>query len=231
MKDGLLGTNLKTEKIAPMPCRVRSLSLAPANSAGGKTICSFSNAACRKACISETGQYRFDYARAVRAAKTQALLNEPIAFARMLIAALLAETHRAIRVGLPIFHRLNTLSDIPWEVFIPGLFDLFAQFPVRFYDYTKIPGRIVPVNYHLTFSRSGTNDRHVESEIAAGRNIAVIFETENDFPATWNGIEVINGDTHDVRALDPIQRIVALRFKKPATGATARNSGSFVVLA
>jgi hypothetical protein len=237
MKNGLLGTNLKTEKDAPLDCRVRALALAAAASAFGPTVCPFSNRACREACISETGHYRFDYARAVRIAKTRALLNEPVAFARMLIGALLAEAHRALKVGLPLFPRLNTLSDIPWEEFIPGLFDLFAQWPVRFYDYSKIPGRVTPANYHLTFSRSGTNDRHVASEIARESNIAVIFDVDArraqglpDFPETWDGIPVINGDAHDVRALDPIGVIVGLKYKRPATGATVKSSGSFVVL-
>jgi hypothetical protein len=236
MKNGLLGTNLKTEKAAPIPCRVRALALAPANFAGGPTICSFSNKFCREGCIEGTGHYRFDYAKATRTARTLALLGEPLAFARMLVGALLAESHRAIKVGLPVFHRLNTLSDIPWEEFIPGLFDLFARWPVSFYDYSKVPGRITPANYHLTFSRSGTNDRHVKAEIARGSNIAVVFDVKarrarglSDLPATWEGIEVINGDKHDVRALDPAGVIVGLKYKNSA-GASISGAGSFVVL-
>jgi hypothetical protein len=149
----------------------------------------------------------------------------------------MAESHRATKAGVPLFPRLNTLSDIPWELFIPGLFDFFARWPLRFYDYTKIPLRDTPENYHLTFSRSGSNDQHVEAEIARGSNIAVVFDVKErramglpDLPETWNGIEVINGDEHDVRALDPLGVIVGLKYKLPATGATAKSSGPFVVL-
>lgn len=236
MKNGMLGTNIKTEKDAPIPCRVRALALAPAK-ASGIDVCAFKSKACERACIGETGHYRFDYARAVRVAKTQALTSEPLAFARVLLAALVAEAHRAIKMGLPLFPRLNTLSDLPFELFIPGLFEFFARWPLRFYDYTKIPSRSTPENYHLTFSRSGSNDHHVESEIARGRNIAVVFDVNArrakglpDLPDTWNGIKVINGDIHDVRALDPVGVIVGLKYKLPATGATAKSSGSFVVL-
>jgi hypothetical protein len=72
--------------------------------------------------------------------------------------------------------RLNVFSDLPWEMMAPGLFDDFRN--VQFYDYTKVPGRVVPDNYDITFSYAGTK-RNVDSmdhEIRdLGRRVAVVF--------------------------------------------------------
>ena len=45
-----------------------------------------------------------------------------------------------------------------------------------------------------------------------GQNVAVVFD---DIPATWLGLEVINGDEHDLRFLDGVGVIVGLKAKGP----------------
>lgn len=228
----------KLEKALPVPGLIAGLSLAPADAAG-PTVCAFSNEACRLACIAETGQYRFTYPRALRIAKTRALRAEPVAFLRMLQASLEWFARLARKQSKTAFVRLNVLSDIPWEDFCPGLLEHFSDGSsaadevgsIRFYDYTKIPGRQTPSNYHLTFSRSGTNDMHVETEMARGMAIAVVFATRDkeNLPATWRGRPVVNGDKHDARPLDPKGAIVGLSYKLPATGATMEDCGAFLV--
>jgi len=71
-------------------------------------------------------------------------------------------------------------------------------------DYTKNPrrfARALPANYHLTFSRSETNEAQALELLARGVNVAVVFA--GDKPATWHGFTVVDGDEHDLRHLDP----------------------------
>ena len=130
----------------------------------------------------------------------------------------------ATRKGLPLAIRPNGSTDIAYEgirffispelaaelsevtgqTIFPELHTIFSAFPfVQFLDYTKIPHRFarkLPSNYHLTFSRSETNESQCLELLARGVNVAIVFES---VPATWNGFHVINGDAHDLRHLDP----------------------------
>ena len=82
--------------------------------------------------------------------------------------------------------------------------NLFERFPdVAFVDYTKIARRFeraLPPNYHLTLSRSETNEGECLEALTRGINVAVVFERK---PAAWHGFECIDGDEHDLRQLDP----------------------------
>ena len=72
---------------------------------------------------------------------------------------------RAEKKGLRPCFRLNLTSDLPWEnIRCNDGMNIFEKFPhVQFYDYTKgfmekyLNGEM-PRNYHLTFSRSESND-------------------------------------------------------------------------
>jgi hypothetical protein len=107
---------------------------------------------------------------------------------------------------------------------------IFAHFPdVQFYDYTKHEDRVIkharglmPANYHLTFSRSETNEDACLRVLAAGGNVAVVFAVSSHkrrdgtlapLPATWHGYRVVDGDEDDLRFLDPAGVVVGLRAK------------------
>jgi hypothetical protein len=83
--------------------------------------------------------------------------------------------------------------------------NVFAAFPdVDFVDYTKNVarfGRALPANYHLTLSRSETNEAQCIAALGRGINVAVVFAGAK--PARWHGFDVIDGDLHDLRQLDP----------------------------
>jgi len=50
---------------------------------------------------------------------------------------------------------------------------------VQFYDYTKLPNRRnLPPNYHLTFSRSESNEHYVPMAFDNGMNVAVVFRKD-----------------------------------------------------
>jgi len=75
----------------------------------------------------------------------------------------------------------------------------------------------------LTFSWSGVNQRYVESEVARGRRVAVVFllpgglhaRRSMALPSTFMGLPVVDGDVSDVRPRDPAPGVVGLRWKIP----------------
>ena len=105
------------------------------------------------------------------------------------------------------------------------------MFPdVVFYDYTKFPinKRVnLPKNYTLTFSRSEANHDQVLENLRAGRNVAIVFSTKKseELPSQYLGYEVIDGDIHDMRFLDPKGVIVGLKAK----GDARKDTSGFVV--
>ena len=82
----------------------------------------------------------------------------------------------------------------------------------------------LPGNYHLTFSRSETNDGTAFglSKLFGG-NVAIVFSGE--FPKKHYGRKVINGDLDDLRFLDPARCIVGLKAK----GKAKKDESGFVI--
>lgn len=182
-----------------------------------RTFCAGSNAFCRAGCLVYSGHQATDpYNLAIKVGFSKALLGAPVAFAKLLHEAIRWRTTSGRKARVEYFVRLNVLSDLPWELIWPELFERLGD--VCFYDYTKVAGREPPPNYDLTFSYSGTNWRLSESELAAGRRCAVVFFADRAgkrFPETWRGYRVVPGDDHDIRPLDPPGVVVGLNYKTP----------------
>ena len=135
---------------------------------------------------------------------------------------------KASRENMTLAVRLNGTSDVRWELEWIGNENLMSLFPtVAWYDYTKIPGRTVPANYHLTFSYSGVAAFQpvVEKQLRhnSDTNLAVVFS--GDLPDNWLGRTVVNGDASDVRYQDPAGVIVGLTAK----GKAKNDTSGFVV--
>lgn len=198
--------------------------LAPAASSG-REVCPKRSPGCTTACLNTAGRGMMHTVQAGRLRKTLMYHEDRAGFMAFLISDMLAGIRKADREGVTPVFRLNGTSDIPWErVRFDGL-NVFEIFPaVQFYDYTKILNRKVSAypNYHLTFSRSENNDRDVARAIAAGMNVAVVF---NELPATYLGLPVISGDEDDLRFLDPKNVIVGLTAK----GRARKDTSGFVV--
>jgi hypothetical protein len=150
------------------------------------TVCASATAQCSASCLVFSGQHTNDrYNTIKKLSLTMSLFHEPVAFMRVLYAAIEAWGTECECMGAAPFVRLNMLSDIPWELLVPDMFDRFRD--IRFYDYTKVAGRMplrggeYPVpNYDLTFSYSGTgvNLEALSYEIEQNkRRIAVTFAT------------------------------------------------------
>lgn len=215
---------------------------------GKFTLCAGSSQDCRDSCLVFAGQNASErYNTYRKVAQTMALLNEPAAFLRMLVESIeMWMRELGAQCGcLRPFVRLNVLSDVPWELVAPWLFEHFegasvgtSGDPLMFYDYTKVAGRRTPKNYDLTFSVSGTdaNRAWAKDEIERGRRIAVVFLghkkvgeswqqirpkgptaiAQMPLPRTFWGLKVIDGDISDVRPYDPAPACVGLRWKTPS---------------
>ena len=107
---------------------------------------------------------------------------------------------------------------------------LFDHYPdQQWVDYTKNPRRFdraLPANYHLTFSRSETNEAIALQLLARGVNVAVIFDHK---PETFHGFTVVDGDEHDLRHLDPRGAVGFIIGLSPKGRKAKRDMRGFVV--
>lgn len=204
---------------------------APA-SLSGHNVCAGSSAGCRMACLATSGHGRYKRVQEARVIKTQRFYNERETFMAQLIKELGAIVRKAERENLIPAARLNLTSDIAWENITYQGKTIFEHFPgVQFYDYSKIIKRVLPnskarqiPNYHLTFSRSESNQPFVELAVKAGVNVAVVFAGAK-LPETYLGRPVFSGDESDVRFLDPKGCIVGLTTK----GRAKHDKSGFVI--
>ena len=216
--------NAKTLKSQAFGYETFIMHLSPA-ARSGYNVCPSASVGCMASCLNTAGRGCYGRVQSARRRRTKMFFENRAEFFALLIADIYTGIRRAKAHGLIPCFRLNGTSDIAWEnQIVPHTSgNIFAMFPdTQFYDYSKIPGRITPANYHLTFSRSESNDTQVNREIAAGQNVAVVF---HKVPEVWNGIPVYVGDDSDLRFLDPSGVIVGLTTK----GKARKDTSGFVI--
>ena len=226
-----LQNNAKTAKSDLEKYHGAILHLAPADKAGrAYNTCAGASDGCRAACLNTAGRGRFDSIQRARIRKTRWFFDDRVGFMHQLVDDVGLLVQQASKVGKIPVVRLNGTSDIPWEsVLIEGFCNIFEYYPqVQFYDYTKLPLRAVGnrwLNYHLTFSKSESNQAIVRRLVnATNVNIAVVFSAE--LPEYYLGRPVVDGDTYgDFRFLDPQGVVVGLKAK----GDARRDDSGFVV--
>lgn len=199
------------------------LSLSP-YTISGKNFCSHASQGCAAACLNTAGMGRFSNVQAARLKKSQWFINDRPAFLTQLNKELNLLNIQAMK-GKKISVRLNVLSDLPWE----NLIDMNLYPFIHFMDYTKNPKRMerfinkeLPANYHLTFSRSESNELVAQAISASGGNVAIVFD---NLPKEFYGVPVIDGDETDLRFLDVTPCIVGLVAK----GKAKKDDSGFVV--
>jgi hypothetical protein len=196
--------------------------------AKGINVCSHASAGCAASCLVGSGfGGMYTGVQKGRIEKTNYFLSNRTAF----LFQLKSEIEKAIRKhegNAIVTIRLNGTSDLPYEKY--KVFDgknIFEIFPsVQFYDYTKNYlrfNKVLPSNYHLTFSRSETNHDKAMELLKRGINVAMVFDK---LPSTFEGFEVINADLDDLRFLDKKGVICGLKYKK-MTGKGANNAEAF----
>ena len=204
------------------------LHLAPAKSSGIGNVCTSASPGCIASCLFTAGRGRMQNVQVARIAKTKMWFEHREKFVELLIKEIGSLVKKAAKLGKLPALRLNGTSDIIWEKQAPELFTLFPT--VQFYDYTKHVFRCgknykLPVNYHLTFSRSETNDAECKRVIKAGKcNVAVVFENKN-YPPIWMGRPTYSMDDTDLRFLDPPKSVGALYAK----GKAKKDNSGFVL--
>lgn len=228
----LLSTaNPKTQKGVKLGYLTFVLHLAPANVSGYET-CPKRTAGCTAACLNTAGRggmfkkgMTTNSVQEARKRKTRLFFEDRQEFMRLLAADIRQAVKYAQRRGLTPVFRLNATSDLAWEKYTveddKNVFELFPD--VQFYDYTKILGRKIAAykNYHLTFSAADGNDADVARAVAAGMNVAVVFD---QLPLTWLGLPVFSADETDLRFLDPVG-IAGLKAK----GRARKDTTGFVI--
>jgi len=191
----------------------------------GINICSHASKGCAASCLVGSGfGGMYTNVQQGRINKTEYFLSSRIEF----LTQLKEEIEKAIAKNkdkaIPVF-RLNGTSDLPYEKYTifngKNIFELFPD--VQFYDYTKNWKRfekVLPSNYHLTFSRSETNHDKCIELLKQGVNVAMVFDM---IPESYEGFKVINADKDDLRFLDEKGGVICgLKYKKM----TARNANN-----
>jgi len=223
-----VGQDSKTKKSVKKGFLTGIMYLAPSNQAKVINTCPFASAGCRIACLYTAGMAgRFKKINEARVKRTLLFKENQNAFLAKLDLEIRALIRKAKREKLIPCVRLNGTSDISWENF--GIFENHKQ--IQFYDYTKNPKRFASnskansySNYHLTFSRSESNDKAVSQVLKNGGNVAVVFKKE--LPKTYLNRKVVSGDENDLRFLDEENVIVGLKAK----GDAKKDKSGFVVL-
>lgn len=198
------------------------LYLAPAQVAGGKTVCPHSTEACRAGCLFTAGRGKTPRVESARIRRTRWYHDDREGFMRALDGDLELLQTIADHAGLRLAIRLNGTSDVLWERETVGgrsLFDIHSR--ARFYDYTNTPPehRKVPSNWHLTHSLADHPLARAVEHLRAGRNVAaVVPETEKAGAPDWftvgdTEVRVVDGEAHDLRFLDPSPALVLLKPK------------------
>jgi hypothetical protein len=198
---------------------------------GGKNICPFAKAAgCINSCLNTAGRGIFNSVQNARLNRTKLYHSDINAFMNKLAFEIHALKKTAIKNGLIPVIRLNGLSDIEFENIKFDHYDrfigfnyqsitIFELFPdIQFYDYTKNPCRdSLPKNYDLTFSYSNKPEFKKFNEIAIkkGLRLAAVFSDQN-LPAYFMGLPVLNGDESDLTFLAPKNTILGLYAKGKA---------------
>lgn len=212
------------------------LHLAP-HKLAGFNVCGYASKGCAAACLNTAGRGGIgldaDGLNAIQVARirrTRYFRADKTAFLAALVAEVERHVKSAAKHGLKSAVRLNGTSDLPWERFpvfrngreYPNIMLAFPE--AQWYDYTKWPlakrkPELAP-GYSLTFSLSEDNDERAEAALLAGFNVAAVLDVRKsgDLPASFKigdtVAPVIDGDSHDLRFLDPPGGvIVGLRAK------------------
>jgi len=216
--------NLKIESLKKY--WILRLNLAPYK-VSGYNVCASASVGCAFSCLHTAGNPIFQKQKDLgRINRTRYYMQSRVEFLKQLIKEIRNHEIYCNKNNFKPVVRLNTTSDISWE--IHNIFELFPN--IQFYDYTKIKKRILkylnneyPKNYYLTFSMHETNYNDCMEVLNKGGNVAMVFR--KDLPETYKGYQVVSGDISDLRFLDPRNTIVGLKAK----GKAKKDTTGFVV--
>ena len=221
-------TNYKAKKNLSLKVDTYFLSLAHSNTSG-YNVCPVANkigennankSNCSLVCLAKNGNGNYPNVIESRITKTKRFFEDRQNFLNELVVEIYKSIEKSrVNKNTPTF-RLNAYSDIKWESVKVDKFGnntIFQLFPdVQFYDYTKIPNRITPFNYSLTYSHWGKWET-TNKAMKQGQNVAMVFDAKktDKLPKMFKGRQVVDGDKTDLRTPqnDGLNAIVGLRAK------------------
>ena len=221
-------TNYKAMKNQSLGVDTYFLSLAQSDTSG-YNVCPMANktnenddkkSECSVYCVGKRGKGGFSNVRKGRINKTKRFFEDRENFMAELVVEIAKAIIKSNGKNLTPTFRLNAYSDIKWENITVNKFGnntIFELFPdIQFYDYTKLPNRITPFNYALTYSHWG-NWETTDQAIDQGQNVAMVFNVKkaDRLPKMFKGRVVVDGDKTDLRTPqnDGLKAIVGLRAK------------------
>ena len=197
--------------------RILRLNLAPSD-LSGFNVCAMASKGCKKACLHTAGNPVFQKQKDLgRINRTRYYFQSRVEFISRLFKEIKNhEIYCNKNNYIPVV-RLNTTSDIPWEIH-----NIFEKFPnIQFYDYTKIKKRDLKYinneynkKYNLKFSLNEIN--YNDSMDGGKKGGKGERGGRKKIQKTYKGFNVVNGDLHDLRFLDPRNSIVGLKAKGKA---------------
>jgi hypothetical protein len=209
--------------------------LAPATLAGVGNVCGHESEGCKSLCLGQHSGAAVIYSRVLqsRVNKTIAFMRDRLAYMDAICKGIESVERQAKREDMRLAIRFNGSSDIAIEGIKcrDGQTILQKYRNLQFMDYTKSYKRMLrylsnelPTNYHITFSRTESNEHLCRDILRKGGNVAVVFA--NGLPSSYMGHHVINGDNNDLRFLDPMGVVVGLT---PKGWIAKRDRSGFVI--
>lgn len=207
------------------------VNLSPARESRKWNTCAGSSCGCRAVCLIFAGQNQWPSSAVARVMRTRFLMEHPKLFKAKLARELAKERKKALANGFRFAFRFNTLSDVD----VVSMFgDLIVEGDL-WLDYTKMQAkyrawlqRSTP-GYHLTFSRSETNEPFCIEMLGLGGTVTVVVRDEWVKAAMLRdgflGFPAVDGDLSDRRWEDPRSHWVVLTAKGRAT----KDTSGFVV--
>lgn len=193
-----------------------SLMLAPA-STSGFNVCSASGD-CEKFCVSFTGKGGIPTVQQARIRKTLLFMNERDLFFELLENDICKLTEFAYQQKKQLVIRLNTFSDLAFELIKPDLFKTFHD--VIFIDYTKRKDRILryirnlfPKNYFLAYSHNEKSEDFSMYALQNNVNVSFVVRRPKQIPLKIEGFPVTDADYSDSWIIDNKGTIGILKAK------------------
>lgn len=166
-------------------------------------FCPGASEGCIENCLFYSGRGAMTNVKESRIKRSIAFLQDKEKFTAQLYDELIKFEKKCNKLGKLPAVRLNGTSDLILERQFPNIFKDFCN--VQFYDYTKVYQRLTkPIadNYHLTFSLHEKNLEQAKLVLANKlANVAVVFRP--NMPNQYFNKQVIDGNSHDLRFLDP----------------------------
>lgn len=202
--------------------------LMAANRSGLVNLCPHSTPECRAGCLGHTsGRLRYTVQQKAQYIRTAYLIHNPAFFHIVELGEVAAHARRIAKKGMRTAARLNGTSDVPYER-LPWYMDCLERVGLGcMFDYTADhnrergwignTGSTLP--YHLTHStKEGTHPNNVHP----GSYTVVAIKKGDPMPAEYNGYPVFDGDSTDLRFLDPEGHVTLGRAK----GALKKEKGA-----